>query len=830
MKKLLRLTAVVLTLCMFVSILPVAGFAAEGTVHIVENLGDPEAMINSDEVKNGDIIQLAGTGDVRHKHDSPWVIEKSVIIENGEIAIGTGGIVLGADVTFRNITLSFGSSVRNAIIANGHTLTLENVKCGNQSYNLFCGGLIDSNEEGLDTPAPGTEGKLVIKGTTGLQKNTDYGFGNIYAGNLTMGGMNENNNGLDANGPANEFAGSAVIDLTGSTADSTALGTVYACGAQQRIPVGQPSGKVTIANAAAYTVSGTVAVKGKVPDVQGAGAPRVDVVYSGGGNLAEQTFTDISALTVERGNISLKEGSSLKTDAAVSVMEGGKLNIKNLGNIEIAEFQGGGLLILGELQTLTVTGAVSGTAAVAVDYVSSDGQYSTMPPVLGHTYVRAKNSADGSFRLLPYANQTDVVLSRDSAGAWTVTKTGESEEKVASVRFETTETGEIGEEAAEFSLSVTSAGEGLIYLDFIPLNIYVNERPAECQIVRYDDTDDIYYRYMTAALSMEVIENVLCVTPSAEGVYTIRLEVPGEYTASGQPLETSTTLTVGEVPVPEHTHTWGTAWEKNGTHHWHECTSAGCPVTENSGKDGYAAHTAGDWVIEKPATATQAGSRYKACTACGCEMSREIIPATGGSGSGGGSIGGGGDGTVVAPPAKEEETENESETPVDASEVYADIPASAWYCEAVSFVTERGLMSGTGTDPFAPAEAMTRGMLMTVLARLDGVDTSGGASWYEKGLAWAMENGVSDGTAPHANITREQLAAMLYRYAGSPAAAGELEFLDAASVHDYALDAVRWAVANGILSGYGDGTLMPGGYATRAETAAMLKRYVDISE
>lgn len=93
-----------------------------------------------------------------------------------------------------------------------------------------------------------------------------------------------------------------------------------------------------------------------------------------------------------------------------------------------------------------------------------------------------------------------------------------------------------------------------------------------------------------------------------------------------------------------------------------------------------------------------------------------------------------------------------------------------------------------------------------------------------------MENGVSDGTAPHANITREQLAAMLYRYAGSPAAAGELEFLDAALVHDYALDAVRWAVANGILSGYGDGTLMPGGYATRAETAAMLKRYVDISE
>lgn len=825
MKKLLRLTAVVLTLCMLVSLLPAAGFAAEGTVHTVKHLGDPEAVINSDEVKNGDIIRLAGTGDVRHTYDSPWVIEKSVIIENGEIAIGTGGIVLGADVTFRNITLSFGSSVRNAIIANGHTLTLENVKCGNQSFNLFCGGLINSNKEDFETPAPGTEGKLVIKGTTGLQNHTNYGSGNIYAGNLTMGGMNAEHNEPTANGPANEFTGSAVIDLTGSTAGSTALGTVYACGAQQRIPVGQQAGKVTIANAAAYTVSGTVTVKGRVPDVQGAGAPRVDVIYSGDGDEAVRAYEDISSLTVESGNLALGYGSFFRdTGGDLSVAAGAKLNFCELTSpVSVRDFQGGGVIILDERQTLTVTGTVSGTAEVAVGYVSSDGQYSTKVPVLGHTYVRAANSTDESFRLLPYANQTDVVLSRDSAGVWTVT---ESEKKVASVRFETTETGEAGVEA-ELPLSVSSSSAGLIYLDFIPLNIYVNEHPAECQIVRYDDTDDIYYRYMTAALSMEVIENVLCVTPSADGVYTIRLEVPGRYTASGQLLETSTTLTVGDVPVPEHTHTWGTAWEKNGTHHWHECTSAGCTVTENSDKDGYAAHTAGDWVTEKPATATQAGSRYKACTVCGYEMSRETIPATGGSGSGGG-IGGGG--TVVVPPVKEEETENKSETTVNASEVYTDIPASAWYCEAVSFVTERGLMSGTSTDSFAPAEAMTRGMLMTVLARLDGVDTSGGASWYEKGLAWAMENGVSDGAEPHANITREQLATMLYRYAGSPTVTGELEFSDAASVHDYALDAVRWAVANGILSGYGDGTLVPGGYATRAETASILKRYVDISE
>lgn len=841
MKKLLRLTAVGLTLCMLVSLLPAAGFAAEGTVHTVKHLGDPEAVINSAEVKDGDIIRLAGTGDVRYDDDAPWVIEKSVIIENGEIAIGAGGIVLGADVTFRNITLRFGSSVRNAIIANGHTLTLENVTCGNQSYNLFCGGLINSNGENFQTPVPGTEGKLVIKGTTGLQNRDDYGSGNIYAGNLTMGGMNAEHNGPDANGPVNKFSGSAVIDLTESTAGSTALGAVYACGAQQRIPVGQQAGKETTANAAAYTVSGTVTVKGKVPDVQGAGAPRVDVIYSGDGYEAVQTYKDISSLTVESGNLALAKGSFFRdTGGDVSVASGAKLNFCKLaGPLSVRNFQGGGLIILDEYQTLTVTGTVSGTAAVAVGYVSSDGQYSTKVPVLGHTYISAANSADGSFRLLPYANQTDVVLSRDSAGAWTATKTGESAEKVASVQFETTETGEADAEA-KFPLSVSSASAGLIYLDFIPLNIYINERPAERRTEEYDDSEDIYYSYMTDdGMFMEVIANILYVTPTADGVYTIKLEVPGEYTASGQPLQTSTTLTVGDVSAPEHTHTWGAAWEKNSTHHWHECTTAGCPVTENSGKDGYAAHTAGDWVIEKPATATQAGSRYKACTVCGYEMSRETIPATGGSGSGGGSIGGGGGGTVVAPPAKEEETENKSETTVDASEVYADIPASAWYCEAVSFVTEKGLMSGTGTSAFAPSDGLTRAMLAQILYNNEEKPETGGSAfadvqngaWYENAVTWATQEGIVSGYGdgqfgPNDHITREQFAVMLWRYAGQPVSNADLDgFTDIGNAGEYALAALRWAVEKGILSGKGNGTLDPMGNATRAEAAQMLMNY-----
>ena len=97
-------------------------------------------------------------------------------------------------------------------------------------------------------------------------------------------------------------------------------------------------------------------------------------------------------------------------------------------------------------------------------------------------------------------------------------------------------------------------------------------------------------------------------------------------------------------------------------------------------------------------------------------------------------------------------------------------------------------------------------------------------------MDWAVRVGISDGSAPDNSVTREQLAAMLYRYAGSPATGGSLDrFTDAAQADAYATDALRWAVELGILSGKGDGILDPDGQATRTETAAMLRRFVEWS-
>ena len=161
---------------------------------------------------------------------------------------------------------------------------------------------------------------------------------------------------------------------------------------------------------------------------------------------------------------------------------------------------------------------------------------------------------------------------------------------------------------------------------------------------------------------------------------------------------------------------------------------------------------------------------------------------------------------------------------------FNDVASSAWYADAVKYVSDKGLMSGTGSDKFAPSATTTRAMLMTVLARYAGEDTTGGATWYEKGMNWAKAKGVSDGTNPNADITREQLVTMLYRYAGTPAANGSLsDFSDTASVSSYAVNAMQWAVENGIVNG-SNGKLNPQDNATRAQVAAILMRFCEMSK
>ena len=162
---------------------------------------------------------------------------------------------------------------------------------------------------------------------------------------------------------------------------------------------------------------------------------------------------------------------------------------------------------------------------------------------------------------------------------------------------------------------------------------------------------------------------------------------------------------------------------------------------------------------------------------------------------------------------------------------FKDVPQNSWFANAVQYVTSNSLMNGTSTTAFSPSATMSRGMLMTVLARYAGESTEGGTVWYEKGMNWAKNKGISDGSAPNRNITREQLAAMLYRYAGEPDGAADLSaYTDAGSVSAYAEKGVQWCVKNGILTGKTSSTLAPKATATRAECAAMLQRFASLTK
>ena len=164
---------------------------------------------------------------------------------------------------------------------------------------------------------------------------------------------------------------------------------------------------------------------------------------------------------------------------------------------------------------------------------------------------------------------------------------------------------------------------------------------------------------------------------------------------------------------------------------------------------------------------------------------------------------------------------------IDNSKTFDDTK-DHWSRDEVNFVAARDLFNGVGGNRFGVSEPMTLGMVNTVLARLAGVDTtpSQGQAWYEVGTDWAKKNGISDGTDPTAPVTREQLATLLYRYAGSPSVSGTLHAADAASVSDYAEDALLWANQNGIVNGVGSNTIAPKDNAQRAQVAAMLARYL----
>ena len=181
---------------------------------------------------------------------------------------------------------------------------------------------------------------------------------------------------------------------------------------------------------------------------------------------------------------------------------------------------------------------------------------------------------------------------------------------------------------------------------------------------------------------------------------------------------------------------------------------------------------------------------------------------------------------------------------------FVDVNVNDWFYNDVVYVYVNGLMNGTSATTFDPYGITTRGQIVTILWRLEGQPAVSGAcpftdvavgSYYETAITWAAANGIVTGYdattfGPDDQITREQMAAILYRYAmgkqlASPALVNNLAvFTDADKISAYAVEAMNWAVGQGLINGMGDGTVAPQGQAIRAQAAAILHRFCETLE
>ena len=190
-------------------------------------------------------------------------------------------------------------------------------------------------------------------------------------------------------------------------------------------------------------------------------------------------------------------------------------------------------------------------------------------------------------------------------------------------------------------------------------------------------------------------------------------------------------------------------------------------------------------------------------------------------------------------------TDNEPEN-TETTIQFTDVNENDWYYDAVKYVYVNGLMSGVSDTTFAPNANTTRGMIVTVLYRMENqpnvtIDNSfndvKSTDYYGNAIYWAKQNNIVSGYnsttfAPNDNITREQIAAILYRYAAykgySVDKTSDLSnFNDTSNISNYALTPIKWAVSSGLISGMGDSTISPIGNASRAQIATILMRFIE---
>ncbi len=391
-----------------------------------------------DVIRLTEDIELSKSSDGK---DNAFVISRPVTITGQILSLQRAGIILGADVTFENITLCFNNSVRNAIIANGYSLTINNVASnGTFDIDLFCGGITDYNGGNADEiPKTGSNGSITIKGANTLGTN-------IYAGSLSDIGYADVEGNLYEDVP-NTYNGSATIILEKG---ATGFENIYAHGARENRSGGYPN--EWLPSAELYKVSGNVTIQlnsNTVITVDGAtgGTQNATFIYKddGRGYVCSPILSNVDSIEL----LPLEDSTAIAYLApkitqtsftTLSVPENTRLSFIDMANeILVSYFNGGGEIVFKEpletSQKLTLSTA-TGTTKIAVLGVDSTGTGSTGTVSSNWTCITVTgDTSECEFSLMPNSNNSSMTLKKDESGNWT-TILGESSVQLQEVTIE----------------------------------------------------------------------------------------------------------------------------------------------------------------------------------------------------------------------------------------------------------------------------------------------------------------------------------------------------------------------------------------------------------
>lgn len=525
------------------AVAPVSDMTRTTEHHFTIKHQDLLEWMSANNVQNGDTIILDAEPYVKSPASSdasPQIINKNVTIRAGKaktIHFRSGGLILGANVFFDNVVLDFQNRIRNVIMANGHTLTLNNVThdSGGREIHLLCGGLTGYQT----TASTGTHGQIIIQGNTSL--------GNIYAGSLS------------SDGTTNTYSNNATITIDKNATGK--MGKIYASGAKETFvnqdqmldPYYTPD--PPSANADQYFVTGNVTINlydnvVRTVDGQTGGSANAKVTYNGNGYPNNTLIlANIGGLFVQTSDLTPAAGSSISgNNAEISVAPDAQLSLVNLNKkLTTGNFSGGGTIILDATQTWTITGTVSGTTKIGIGEIWNNA--SKYIPKLNHTYISAINSNNASFQLIPHQQYPNQVFYRSDQGAWTVGTATPSSIKINSVSIPSDFPLSEKNNGAEIPVTInySSSKQGM---SSVPVTITVNDIPTTRSGNATDgfiySASDLGIIEFTALDSGEIlgITGTELLGQIAPGTYRIACTIPASYMSTNQDYTIRTTLTV----------------------------------------------------------------------------------------------------------------------------------------------------------------------------------------------------------------------------------------------------------------------------------------------